>query len=120
MAIINIKASENDVININTGHQQVEVEKKSINELYETLRTMLLKYNNKRCLEKHKAWWYEVFADFCEDFDETIYPIIKGMDVKSAFTYCLGYMYRQDDYYDSPQWLKDLDDMIKDCDFKTF
>lgn len=120
MATINVNADKNDVININVNgesQQQPESEQQKINELHDTLRSMLNKYNNKRYATEHKAWWYEVFCDFGQDFDDAIYPVIKDMEVYQAYTYCLGYMYMRDSYYNSPAWINDLNNMLKNCKF---
>jgi hypothetical protein len=125
MATINVNAGKNDVINVNVNNESIQVEneqekdeQEKINTMHDTLRSMLNKYNNKRYATEHKAWWYEVFCDFSEDFDNAIYPIIKDMEVYQAYTYCLGYMYMRDSYYNSPAWINDLNNMLKNCNFK--
>lgn len=122
MATININIGKDDVLNINVaGTQQASDDKEVINALYEKLYSALSDYNRKRYEEEHKCWWYEVFIDFGEDFDEFIYPKIKDMDYEEQFTFCLGYMYRRDNYYFSPEHYDALNEMvrsIKEEDFK--
>jgi hypothetical protein len=119
---INIETKETDVINVNVNGTQQESEqekKEKINALHTKLRGMLNKYNSKRYESEKKHWWYEVFVDFDEDFDDAIYPIIKDMDISAAYTHCLGYMYMRDAYYFSPEYFEDLNEMVRNCKFKV-
>lgn len=109
MATININAGTNDVININVVTlPKTEVSKK---DLFNKLNKDLVNKSNN--LKKHL--WYEVFYDFADDFDEKIYPIIKDMPYETAFTYCWGLLRDYDAYYDSDQYIKDLNGMLKKC-----
>jgi hypothetical protein len=115
MATININVGKEDIININlVGAQNTATNNKgAINALYLKLRNELSKLNGK--LEHH--WWYETFVDFSEDFYDEIYPIIKDMPYKEQFTYCVGYMTKQDLYYASEDYINDLNAMLK-CAFR--
>lgn len=117
MAIININVGENDVLNINVvgTNQSSEVNdnKEVIDALYEKLKKDLNEYNKKRYEKEHKCWWYEVFIDFGEEFDDCIYPIIKDMNYQDQFTYCFGYMERSDNYYNSDEHYENLNQMLK-------
>lgn len=118
MATININIGKDDVLNINMAGTQLTNEVKdsqeTIDALRNKLRNALNEYNSKMYKEEHKHWWYEVFVDFDEDFDEFIYPKIKGMDYEEQYTFCLGYMFRRDNYYSSPQYYNDLDEMVSE------
>ena len=110
MATINLNVSGNDVININVVNPTKEPTKEEINALHDKLRSELVHKSNNA---KHH-FWYEVFIDFSEDFDEVLYPLIKDLPYEAAFDLCWGYLQRRDDYYASPSWIEDLNDMIKD------
>lgn len=116
MAEININIGKDDVLNINVAGTQETIEttdnKEDIEELCVKLRRALSKYNSDRHQKEHKCWWYEVFVDFQEDFEELIYPHIKDMEYEEQFTFCLGYMWRRDSYYFSPQHYDDLNEMV--------
>ena len=118
MAIININVGENDVLNINVvgTNQSSEVNdnKEVIDALYKKLKKDLNEYNSKRYKKEHKCWWYEVFIDFGEQFDDCIYPIIKDMNYQDQFTYCFGYMERCDNYYFSDEHYESLNQMVKE------
>jgi hypothetical protein len=116
MATININVGKNDIVNINVAStQQVTNDNESIEPLYRKLRADLSKYNSDMYEKEHNHWWYEVFVDFDEDFDEFIYPKIKDMDYEEQYTFCLGYMYRRDAYYFSPNYYNDMNEMVKNA-----
>jgi hypothetical protein len=117
MATINVNVGKNDVVTINVNGDQQPENEQSIDKLYNILRRMLVKYDNDKYDKERKAWWYEVFADFNEDFEDAIYPVIKDMELHQAYTYCLGYMYMRDFYYDSQDYINDLNDMLNNCKF---
>jgi hypothetical protein len=126
MAQININIGKDDVLNINvTGTQQqtseVKDSEKDIDALHDKLRHDLNVYNNKRYEKEHDSWWYEVFYDFTEDFDDIIYPKIKDMPYEEQYTFCLGYMWKRDSYYFSDEhydFLNAMVKVIKEEDFK--
>jgi hypothetical protein len=121
MAVININIGKDDVLNINVaGTQQASDGKEVIDALYEKLYSALNEYNHKRYEEEHKSWWYEAFIDFGEDFDEFIYPKIKSMDYEEQFTFCLGYMWRRDNYYFGPEHYDALNEMVRNIKEEEF
>jgi len=83
-------------------------------DLLERLQADLTALSNNRHKEG-KSFWYEVFIDLDEQFDG-IYPYIKDMPYQVAFDTCLGYLYRMDAYYYSPQYYEDLNKMIATID----
>ena len=112
MATINLNVCSNDVININvaqTTAQATVQTKEEIDALYAKLRTGLVNKSNNA---KH-PFWYEVFIDFSEAFDDSIYPLIKDLPYEAAFDLCWGYLQRRDDYYASPSYIEDLNKMLK-------
>ena len=112
MATININVGSNDVININvaqTTTPTAEPTKEEIDTLYAKLRTELVHKSNNA---KH-SFWYEVFIDFSEAFDDSIYPLIKDLPYEAAFDLCWGYLQRRDDYYASPSYVEDLNKALK-------
>lgn len=124
MAVININIGKDDVLNLNvvgtSQSNEVNYSKEVIYALYKKLKADLIAYNNKRYKEEHKHWWYEVFIDFDDDFDECIYPKIKDIEYDGQYTFCLGYMFRRDEYYFSPNYYKSMNAMvagIKEEDF---
>ena len=116
MATINIKIGKDDVLNVNLvgTNQSSEAtdSKEVIDALYEKLKADLSAYNHKRYEKEHKHWWYEVFIDFGEDFDELIYPKIKDMGYEEQYTFCLGYMWERENHYFSPDYYKAMDAMV--------
>ena len=122
MATININIGKEDVLNVNVSETQqtseVKDSKETIDALYKKLKKDLSLYNHKRHEEEHKSWWYEVFIDFDEDFDEFIYPQIKDMDYEEQYTFCLGYMWRRESYYFSPDHYDALNKMISHLEEK--
>lgn len=83
--------------------------KEKVDALYYKLKHELVYKSNH---SKH-PFWYEVFVDFNEDFDEVLYPVIKDLPYWAAFDLCWGYLQSREDYYDSPSWIEDLNKMIK-------
>ena len=109
MATINLNVSEKDVININVvAPKEEKATQEEINALHDKLRRELVHKSNNA---KHH-FWYEVFIDFSEDFDDVLYPLIKDLPYEAAFDLCWGYLQRRDDYYSSPSWIEDLNKMI--------
>ena len=107
MAIININLGENDVININMDSQQNH-QTMSADELHDRLRRELVRKSNGM----EHPFWYEVFIDFSDNFDDVIYPLIKNLPYDAAFDLSWGYLQRMDDYYSSPKYVDDLDEML--------
>lgn len=122
MATININIGKEDVLNVNVSETQqtseVKDSKETIDALYKKLKNDLSLYNHKRHEEEHKSWWYEVFIDFDEDFDDFIYSQIKDMDYEEQYTFCLGYMWRRESYYFSPDHYDALNKMISHLEEK--
>lgn len=112
MATINITLGKDDVLNINTTSSKEDFSKEK-DELKSKLHKRLVEYSNNR---KH-PFWYEVFYDFTENFDE-IYPKVRGMDFEEAFVYCVGICTLQDDYYNSPQYFDALNKALSKATFK--
>lgn len=111
MAVININLGENDVININMAQQNQQT--MSADELHDKLkRELVRKSNGMEC-----PFWYEVFIDFSENFDDVIYPLIKNLPYDAAFDLSWGYLQRRDDYYSSPNYVGDLNEMLGDLVF---
>ena len=69
--------------------------------------------------ENRKPFWYEVWIDFGEDFDEIIYPKIKDLQPDAAARYCLDYMERRERFYGSPYYYAMLDKMVADVKFEA-
>ena len=112
MATININVSENDVININVNNAEstnANEPKLGKEELFKKIYHDLSSYAK----ENKKRYWYEVWIDFDEGWDG-IYEEIKGLSYKAMFDTCLGFINRMEDYYDSPKYYEDLNEMIKD------
>lgn len=122
MATINITLAKDDVLNVNVAStketSEVDDSKEVIDALYDKLKADLSAYNRERNKKEHKAWWYEVFADFNEDFDGVIYPQIKDKDYQAQYVFCLGYMFLRDTYYFSDDYYNDLNKMLKSAEFK--
>ena len=113
MATININIGSNDIVNVSVIDAN-KIKHESKEKLYEKL------YNDikERCKEKKERFWYEVFIDFSEDFDDVIYPTIKDLPYDAALDLCWGYLVRRELYYSSPQWIEDLDKSLHDTTFK--
>ena len=61
--------------------------------------------------ENKKNWWYEVWVDFSEDWDDT-YDFIKDMSYDEALEKCIAFMDKLDKYYGSDEYIDDLNEMI--------
>ena len=115
MATINLNVNSNDVININVVNANAERKptQGEVNALHNKLRSELVNKSNNA--KQH--FWYEVFIDFSEDFEEVLFPLIKDLPYEAAFDLCWGYLQRRDDYYGSDQYTNDLDEMYKNVKF---
>lgn len=80
-------------------------------EVFKRLYHDTVKFSNEGGREKH--FWYEVFIDFDEAFDEEIYPRIKNLEYEDALTYSIGWMAQMDRYYDSPQHYESLNKALE-------
>ena len=114
MTTINIHIRKEDVVNINLCKDKQSTlentEKESIGGLATKLYNDLKEFNKRN--DKEKGWWYEVFIDFKEDFEEFIYPTIKDMRYEEQFTFCLGYMYKMDIYHLNSECYDFLNELI--------
>ena len=102
---ISINISDNNDITIginNTNPHSLTKE-----ELYKKLRKDMMKYQK----ENKKNWWYEVWVDFSEDWDDT-YDFIKDMSYDEALEKCIAFMDKLDKYYGSDEYIDDLNEMI--------
>ena len=104
---LNLNIHDNDVVNININGKNVN--EQDINVLHDKLKKGLIKKSNS--MPNH--FWYEVFIDFSETFDDGLYPLIKDLPYEAAFDLCWGYLQRRDDYYRSPNYYEGLNEMIK-------
>ena len=111
MATININATSNDIININVAN----AEEKPLSK--EELDAIFDKYNKalqKRAVETSTRFWYEVWIDFDEVFND-LYPMIKDLPFEGGLDLCWGYLCRREAYYSSPTYYQDLDNMLKNA-----
>ena len=124
MATINLNITRDDVVSINVQgndagqNESVTIDKDLREETYKRLEKDLCQYNHEMYENEHKHWWYEVWADFGESFDDVIYPKIKDMSHDEQYTFCLGYMWERDGYYFSPAHYEFLNKMVKEIDNK--
>lgn len=109
MATININASSNDIININVTDSKPQISKE---DLYKKVLVDLTKYSK----ENEKRWWYEVWIDLEESWDG-IYEEVKNLSYRAVVDTCIGFLQRMDDYYGSPKWYEDMNEMVKDIKF---
>lgn len=60
--------------------------------------------------EESKAFWYEVWVDLQEDWlgGECLYKKCKDMDLAELGKFLFEKLCKYEAYYDSPQWIEDL------------
>ena len=61
---------------------------------------------------REKGFYYEVWIDFYEDFEDEIYPVISTLSDDDATKYCLQYMEKREAFYYSPRYYQMLDRML--------
>lgn len=71
---------------------------------------------------KEKVWpkpfWYEVWIDLDERFDDEVWPAIKGLPVEAAAKYVLDWLIAQERFYSSPRYYQMLDKLVAYADFQ--
>ena len=102
---ISINISDNNDITIGINNNNTHSLTKE--ELYKKLRKDMMKYQE----ENEINWWYEVWVDFSEDWDDT-YDFIKDMSYDEALEKCIEFMYKLDKYYGSDEYIDDLNEMV--------
>ena len=65
-----------------------------------------------------KYFWYEVWIDLDERFDDEVWPVINGLPVEAAAKYVFEWLVRRDEYYDSPKYYEMLNKLVAAADFQ--
>lgn len=110
MATINLNVTPNDVVSINVCGAEANPTEEELDDLYYKLKKALC----KRAKDTDTNFWYEVWIDLDEDFDETIYPLIKNMPFDAQVDFCWGFLCRCDNYYFSDEWKEDWNKWLRD------
>lgn len=68
---------------------------------------------------KGKHFWYEVWIDLDEQFDDEVWPMIKGLPVDAAAKYIFEWLVKREEFYDSPKYYEMLDKLVATADFQS-
>jgi hypothetical protein len=63
-------------------------------------------------------FWYEVWIDLDERFDNEVWPVINGLPVEAAAKYVFEWLVKRDEYYGSPKYYEMLDKLVASADFQ--
>lgn len=68
---------------------------------------------------KGKHFWYEVWIDLDERFDDEVWPMIKGLPVDAAAKYIFEWLVKREEFYDSPKYYEMLDRLLATAEFQS-
>lgn len=112
-----------DCLNSCSESKDVEIDRDEAWRFYDVIAKPQTKlyindYNGDLSVFWHsedKTFWYEVWIDLEENWvnGENIYLQVKDMDLREVGKYLFNKLCRYEAYYDSPQWIEDLNKMVE-------